>query len=147
MPLCKQCNKSLSSDKKKFCNSYCFNEWQKVNRKGENNPNWQGGVWYERDYEMRLERARAYRKTEEYKKVKSKYVKSPKGLISTKKYQNNHKKECHIRSRTYHKYGKLPDNFVYHHIPPYRIDVWIGMDDYEHRIYENRVKQTNAKDN
>ena len=27
----------------KFCSKNCYNLWQKNNKKGENNPHWQGG--------------------------------------------------------------------------------------------------------
>lgn len=38
-----------------------------------------------------------------------------------------------VRNNTYNRYGKLPEGFVYHHIPPYRVDVWLAVHKSEHK--------------
>lgn len=44
-----------------------------------------------------------------------------------------------IRQQTRRKYGKLPKGFEYHHIEPYKIDVWLGVYSNEHQKIKVRI--------
>lgn len=82
-----------------------------------------------------------YRKGEVYKKLKLRYKQSEKGKLACKVYYQKNKEKIRIRDATRAKYGSLPEGFDYHHIPPYRVDVWIGMDKYEHQVMENNIRK------
>ena len=46
--------------------------------------------------------------------------------------KNGYKDKQKVRIKTYHKYGKLPDGYQYHHTIPYHEDIWIGMIEGDH---------------
>lgn len=75
------------------------------------------------------------------------YYSKNKGQIkqSTRKYKHQNKGKMReyylddrtnylIRKGTTYKYGRLPKGWQYHHIPPYRVDVWLVVHQSEHKI-------------
>lgn len=60
-----------------------------------------------------------------------------------RKYYKLHKNKdkIMIRHETRYKYGKLPKGFVYHHTTePYNRDIWIGVAQEEHSLWDSLPK-------
>lgn len=98
--------------------------------------------WELRNKEKRSKQAkertkRFKEKNPNYNKEYYQQNKDKKSEYQRKMYHSNseYRNKDLIRNKTRYKYGKLPEQMVYHHNPPYRVDVWLGVYQDEHNLF------------